>query len=199
MVHGQLSKLEKSRHPQIFLNPTHPDDNNIGVLVATSSVGNVGIDSPGMRNVFRRKLPPYPLDFVQDSSRAVRVYPLVPGTYLNILYIFIKNILYIFERSCDPDEDSIDNLFCQEVVDDLFQMAKILVLAPTFYSVDNKLMCGYPYVDNDHVNNSDCGICHFSRKDQIFPLLWWTGVEEMIFNIFYHDRNDDTITEEIEP
>ena len=51
-VHGQLSKAEKHHYTQIFLNLSHPDDGNICVLVATRDVGNVGIDSPDIRNFF---------------------------------------------------------------------------------------------------------------------------------------------------
>ena len=145
------------------------------------------------------QFPPSPLDIVQEIGWAGRVYPPVPGTYSNILYFCIFNFIYIFKRWCDPDEDYIDNSFRQKVVDDLFHMAKILVLVPSWYSVATELLFGNTYVDNDHANHSDCGICPFCRKEWIFPLLWRTGVEEVIFNIFYPDQNDDTITEEIEP
>ena len=80
-VNGQLYKVEKYRYTQIFLNPSHPDDGNIGVLVATKGVGNVGIDSPDIRNVLQMHFPPSALDFVQDICRSGRVHTPNPETY----------------------------------------------------------------------------------------------------------------------
>ena len=43
------------------------DDESIQVLCATSGVGNVGIDSPNIRSVFRLEFPPSIMDFVQEK------------------------------------------------------------------------------------------------------------------------------------
>ena len=51
-MNGKLSKFEKGGYTQFFLNPEHHDGNNINVICATSSVGNVGLDSPHTRNIF---------------------------------------------------------------------------------------------------------------------------------------------------
>ena len=90
-VHGQLSKAEKHHYTQIFLNLSHPDDGNICVLVATRDVGNVGIDSPDIRNVLQMHFPPSALDFVQEICQASLVHPLVPETYSYVLYYSIEN------------------------------------------------------------------------------------------------------------
>ena len=71
-IHGHLSKEEKARYTQIFLNPEVEDDESIRVLCATSGVGNVGIDSPDIRGVFRLEFPPSIMDLVQEKGRAGR-------------------------------------------------------------------------------------------------------------------------------
>ena len=85
-IHGHLPKLEKSRYMQMFLNPTHPDDKNVKVLCATSGVGNVGIDSPDIREVFRLEFPPSLLDIVQESGRAGRLAIPDPANFKYTLY-----------------------------------------------------------------------------------------------------------------
>ena len=52
VFHGKISKVEKGRYTQFFLNPEHPNDVNINVLCTTSGVVNVGLDSPHIRNIF---------------------------------------------------------------------------------------------------------------------------------------------------
>jgi ATP-dependent DNA helicase RecQ len=86
VIHGQISKAEKGTYTRFFLDPEHPDDENINVLCATSGVGNVGLDSPHIRNVFRMDLPPSPLDFVQEIGRAGRVNPSDPDNFSYILF-----------------------------------------------------------------------------------------------------------------
>ena len=65
VMYGKFPKAEKSRYTQFFLNPEHPDDDNINMLCATSGVGNVGLDLPHIINVFRMVFLPSPLYFVQ--------------------------------------------------------------------------------------------------------------------------------------
>ena len=60
VVHGQWSKIEKIRHTKFFLNLEHPGDENITVLCSTSGVGDVSLDYPHIRNVFRLEPPPPP-------------------------------------------------------------------------------------------------------------------------------------------
>ena len=71
-IHGQLSKEEKASYTQLFLNPEHEEDQKIKVLCATSGVGNVGIDSPDIRAVFRLEFPPSLMDLSQEKGRAGR-------------------------------------------------------------------------------------------------------------------------------
>ena len=68
VVHVKLSKDKKCRYTQFFFDPEHPDDVNINILCATSSVGNVGLDSPHTRDVFQREFPPSPMDFFSQYS-----------------------------------------------------------------------------------------------------------------------------------
>ena len=75
VVHGNFSKVEKSRYTQFFINPDHPDDVNINVICATSGVVHANLDSPQFRNVSRMEFPPPPLDFVQEIDSSVRIIP----------------------------------------------------------------------------------------------------------------------------
>ena len=52
-VHVKFSKFEKGRYTQFFFNTEHTYDNKINVLCSTSGVGNVGLDSPHIKNLFR--------------------------------------------------------------------------------------------------------------------------------------------------
>ena len=104
VVHGKLSKIENGRYSQLFLNTEHPYDNIIPVLCATRGVGNVGLDSPHIRNVYQMELPPPPLDFLQEIGRAGRVLPLYLINYSHMLYFCIKIFLYISTRSMNPDD-----------------------------------------------------------------------------------------------
>jgi superfamily II DNA/RNA helicase len=86
VIHGQLSKVEQGTYTRFFLDPEHPEDANINVLCTTSGDGNVGLDSPHIRNVLRMDLPPSPLDFVQEIGRAGRVNPSDPDNFSYILF-----------------------------------------------------------------------------------------------------------------
>ena len=66
-VQGQLSKMEKARYTQMFLNPSHLDDNSINIICDKSGVGDVCINSPDIRNVFRMEFPPSELDFFSEN------------------------------------------------------------------------------------------------------------------------------------
>ena len=82
---------------------------------------------------------------------------------------------------------------------DFFEMATLLVLAPNCYYVATKVMFGNPHVQHNPALHSDCGICPYFWNERIFPSLWRTGVEEVIFNIFYPDRDDNNFSDDIGP
>ena len=67
--------------------------------------------------------------FFQKIGRTGRVLPPFPANYYYIFYFCIENFLFIYERSCDLDENYIDNPFRQQKVDYLFQMARLVVIA----------------------------------------------------------------------
>ena len=71
-VDGALTKVEKSFYMQEFLDPDDGVIDQNRVLVCTSGVGNVGIDSPNIRAVYRLKFPPSIIDFIQEMGRAGR-------------------------------------------------------------------------------------------------------------------------------
>ena len=114
VVHGKFSKVEKGRYTQFFLNPEHTDDYNINVICTTSGVGNVGLDSPHIINVFQMEFPPPPLDFVQEIGRAGRVLPQDSINYSYIIYFCIENFLYIFERCMNPNETYNNDFFSRK-------------------------------------------------------------------------------------
>ena len=53
IVHEAMLREEIEQNVRIFLDPDHADDHNVSLLLATSGVGNVGLDSPSIRSVFR--------------------------------------------------------------------------------------------------------------------------------------------------
>ena len=78
-------------------------------------------------------------------------------------------------------------------------MDTLLVLVPTCYYVATEVMFGNPHVQHNPALHSDFVIYTYFRNERIFPSLWLAGVEEVIFNIFYPDRDDDNIIDYIGP
>ena len=78
LLHVKLSKVEKGKYTQFFLNLEHHGDHKINVLCSLSGVGNVGLNSTHIRNAFWVEFLPPPLDFVPEIGRARRVLPPYP-------------------------------------------------------------------------------------------------------------------------
>jgi hypothetical protein len=130
-VDGALTKVEKAFYIQEFLDPV-TETNGIDlnrILVCTSGVGNVGIDSPDIRAVYRLEYPPSVIDFIQEMGRAGRRIGHNPKDYSYNVYFSIDNFLHLFERTMNPDENYNDPSYRKEVVSNLMEMAKILVLS----------------------------------------------------------------------
>ena len=199
VIHGQLSKVEKGTYTRFFLDPDHNDDLDINVLCATSGVGNVGLDSPQIRNVLRMDLPSSPLDFVQEIGRAGRVIPPDPDNFSYILYFSLENFIYIFERCMNPEQSYHDESFRMIEVDNLYAMARIVVLSKQCYYVASEFIFGNPWSENTETAPHECGICPYCRNEILFPSLNRSGVENVFFNVFYPSRNDETIAEDIRP
>ena len=67
-VNGVLTKVEKASYIKEFLDPESNDVDLNRILVCTSGVGNVGIDSPNIRAVYRLVYPPSVIDFIQEMG-----------------------------------------------------------------------------------------------------------------------------------
>jgi len=199
-IHGNLSKVEKTKYIQFFLDPQHPDDANLKVLCATSGVGNVGIDSPNIRKVFRLEFPPSALDFVQEIGRAGRVLPPNPAIYAYHLFFSIESFIYIYERSMNPDEEIIDNDFRQEQVDNLFEMARILILNTSCYYIAIEDLFGNPYViDTVPFHRQPCGMCPYCRNELVVPPVRKIGIEKVLFDIFCPSLTEASIARPLLP
>ena len=146
-IHGQLSKEEKASYIQLFLNPEHEEDQNIKVLCATSGVGNVGIDSPDIRAVFRLEFPPSLMDLSQEKGRAGRRLVPDPENFSYNLFFSIESLVYIFQRTMDPKQDYIDTKFRSEVVDDALEVAKLFA---------TRTKCFYIALESRRKTNSRC-------------------------------------------
>ena len=163
-IHGQLSKEEKASYTQLFLNPEHDDDQRIRVLCATSGVGNVGIDSPDIRAVFRLEFPPSIMDFSQEKGRAGRRAVADPSNFSYNLFFSIESLVYIFERTMNPKEKYIDNNFRAEVVENAFEVAQMFSTGKRCFCTALENTLGNPYVKvpREFDTLSDCGMCPFS-------------------------------------
>lgn len=186
-IHGQLSKEEKSRYTQIFLNPELEEDESIKVLCATSGVGNVGIDSPDIRGVFRLEFPPSIMDLVQEKGRAGRRPIADPSNFGYTLYFSIESYLYIFERTMNPKEKFIDESYRQAVINDALEVAQMFSVHRKCYYVALEEMLGNPYLEIDRSNDAlpPCAICPFCRKEKLFPIINRPGTERVLFDIFH--------------
>ena len=177
VIHDQLSKVEKGTYTTFFLDPDHNDDFNINVLCATSGVGNVGLDSPQIRNVLRMDLPP------RDWSSG-RVISPDPDNFSYILYFSLENFISIFERCMNPEQSYHDESFQLKEVDNLYAMASIVVLSKQCYYVASEFIFGNPYSVNADMAPQECGICPYCRNEILFPSLNRSGVENVFFNVF---------------
>ena len=194
-IHGQLTKEEKASYTQMFLNPEHEDDKRIRVLCATSGVGNVGIDSPDIRSVFRLEFPPSLMDFSQEKGRAGRRIDADPDNFSYKVFFSIKSLIYLFERTMNPDEKYIDQTFRAEVVDDAMEVAKMITVSNKCFFLTLEDILGNPYQPVDPMNDprTDCGRCPYCRKERLFPKLDKAGTKKLLFDI-YHPRAVDGIT-----
>ena len=185
-IHGQLSKEEKASYTQLFLNPEHEDDKRIKVLCATSGVGNVGINSPDIRAVFRLEFPPSIMDFSQEKGRAGRRVIPDPSNFSYNVFFSIESLVYIFERTMNPKECYIDDKFRAEVVQDAFEVAKMFVSQKKCFYITLENYLGNPYneiipeVDNRNV----CGMCPYCRRERLFPQVKKAGVQKVLFDVY---------------
>ena len=186
-VDGALTKVEKSFYIQEFLDP---DDSSIDlnrVLVCTSGVGNVGIDSPNIRAVYRLEFPPSIIDFLQEMGRAGRRIEHNPLDYSYNLYFSIDNFLHLFERTMNPDEHYTDPSYHSEVIGNLHAMAKIIILSRFCYYVCLEMSLSNPYRDiryDSQYHHPNCGFCPFCRGESICPKVHRVGLTKVIFDVF---------------
>ena len=64
----------------------------------------------------------------------------------------------------NPDDTYNGEQILQKEVDNLFDMARIVVLSPKCFYVASELPFGNPYVENDHASHFSCGICPYFPK-----------------------------------
>ena len=162
-------------------------------------MGNVGLYSPHIQNVFRMELSPSPLYFVQEIGCTGRFLPPDTINYSYILYSCMENFIYIFNCCMNLDNTYNNEQFCHEEVDNLFDMSIIVALTPKCDYVASEFLFGNPYVENNHASHFSCGIRPYFWKDQLFPSLNMHGEEEAFFNTIHPKRNDGTVIKEMNP
>ena len=157
------------------------------MLCATSGVGNVGIDSPDIRGVFRLEFPPSIMDFSQEKGRAGRRVIPDPMNFSYTLFFSIESLIYIFERTMNPKEEYIDDKFRTEVIEDSMEVAKMVSSQKQciFITLENYL--GNPYMDvpRELDTRGDCGMCPYCRQERLFPLIKKEGVRKVLFDVFH--------------
>ena len=200
-VHGTLTKEEKSAYIQMFLDPKHRDDLKIKVLCATSGVGNVGLDSREIRSVYRLEFPPSVIDFVQECGRAGRVNPPDPLNFSYHVNYSLESFLYLYERVMDPEQVHIDPDYCKDEVENLFEVARMLVLQQECYYVAIENHLGNPNggVVNRAVRpcNNFCPVCRDDVKDRrVTPIVNRDGLTSVLFNIFNPQPSNSNVSKD---
>ena len=202
-VDGALTKVEKSFYIQEFLDPENEALDLNRILVCTSRVGNVGIDSPNIRAVYRLEYPPSIIDFIQEMGRAGRRIGHNPKDYSYNLYFSIDNFLYLFGRTMNPDELYYDPTYRHEMVGNLMAMAKILVLSKYCYYICIETSLANPNRDRRydmHHPHPPCGCCPTCRNESIFPKVHRIGLTKVIFDVFNPGAAaDPNVSGEMEP
>ena len=92
----------------MFLDPDHADDQNMSLLLETSGVGNVRLDSPFVRSVFRCDFPSSMFDIIQEAGRAKRVPNANPLLHSYYLSCSLEGFMHPCERTVDPNSEFVD-------------------------------------------------------------------------------------------
>jgi len=187
---GTLTILEKSQYIRYFVSPSTDNTNsdiNFKVLCATSGVGNAGIDAPDIRAVYRIEFPPSILDMCQELGRAGRNPQATSLDYVYKVYISIESFLHIFRRIYDPENKTVPQQYKQQQMNDLLEVANILVSSKQCFSILFECRLGNP--DYQQHNLERCQNCPSCLGVKLFPKLNKQGLTSMLFNLFIDGDN----------
>ena len=156
---GTMTKEEKAFYTNLFLSDSKNRKYKPHIMCATSGVGNMAIDSSKLDIVYRLGMPETVSDLFQDKGRAGRYANALPSENRYILSFSIKDLLYFFKQTMDPEEEVINDNYCKRQVSDLLKMAKVLATDECISSQIEKLL-GNPEMEHHQPEpRSDCSTC----------------------------------------
>jgi superfamily II DNA helicase RecQ len=181
-IHGEMPKIQKSSHIYHFVNDRDPLC-DFKVLVATSGVGNAGIDSKEVRAVFRIDLPPSIFDLTQEMGRAGRTPFASPSEYKYQIYYKLEDVLYLFGRIYDnSDGGSLDESYKEEQVRDLVDVISLLANPKVWHKVLVEEKLGDPR--KPQTPFPICHVCTACTQSSSFPSICKQGTQLFFFDVF---------------
>ena len=184
LVHGNLSKEEKSAFIGAFTNDEH-DQMNFKIMCSTSGVANSGIDSRDIRAVFRLGLPPSIFDLVQEMGRAGQRKNATGEHYHYHLYFSIEHFIYLYKQILNPDDKCDDKTYRSQQICNLYDVIRILANPFQCHKQLIKMMLGNPYSDKDRDPSPPCGMCMVCQRDiQMWSALSMEGVQLVVCDVF---------------
>ena len=185
LVHGNLTKEEKSAFISAFTSDANDDDMNFKIMCSTSGVANAGIDCKDVRCVFRLDLPPSIFDLVQEMGRAGRRPNATAEHYHYHLFFSLEHLIYLYKGILNPDDECADERYREVQICDLFDVCTIL--ADPFQchkqAIEQLLGCSDESVSQDLF--PACGSCSVCKHNfEIWPALCKEGVQLVVIDVF---------------
>lgn len=123
---GTQTKEEKAQLIKLFVSERNEINQNANILVATSGVGNTGIDSNKVRYVARVDFPLSILDMCQEKGRAGRNPNATSDHYCYEVYYSFESSLLLFKRIV-KEKNNLNSSYIEVQLDELFDAAKFLL------------------------------------------------------------------------
>ena len=193
---GTLTKQEKSSYIRKFVNGSkkHPQL-QIKLLCATSGVGNAGIDCSDVRAVYRIEFPPSILDLVQEKGRAGRRPGATAENYHYIMCYSLETFLYVFKRIYQPKESFANESFRSILINDLLEVALLLVIPDVCFSAALEFTMGRPGSDLAYIPK--CQMCsNCVQTKPTFEPVSKDGVKRILISLFLSTHEDMSYTME---
>eukprot|EP00957_Ditylum_brightwellii_P151376 11527086-Ditylum_brightwellii.AAC.1 len=95
-------------------------------MMATSGVGNTGIDLSDIQCVIQIDFPSSLMNMIQELGQTARAINSSPYDYYYKLYFNLEQFLYVFERIHDPDEKQLDKTYKKQELEDLMEIELLL-------------------------------------------------------------------------
>ena len=181
-INGEMPKKEKTLKIFHFVNGNDPEC-DFKILLATSGVGNAGIDSKEIRAVFRLDMPASVYDLSQEMGRAGRTNIATQDDYFYQVFFTLDHVRYLFRRIHETEESGcVDELYKSVQVKDLVTVVEILCNTKACHKRLLETVLGNPRGNRTSFQN--CSKCANCTDSSSFPTLCKEGTRFVLFDVF---------------